>query len=35
VNDIAHERTDRSRGLFLAGIEWDDLYPRLARIAAP
>ena len=35
VSDVAHERTDRSRGLFLAGIEWNGLYPRLVQIAAP
>jgi hypothetical protein len=33
VDDVDHSRSDRSRGLFLAGIEWDGLWPRLRRIA--
>jgi len=34
VDDIAHAASDRSRGLFLAGIEWDGPWPRLRKIAA-
>jgi hypothetical protein len=35
LDDLAHATSDRSRGLFLAGIEWDGPWPRLRRIAAP
>ena len=29
LDDIAHERTDRSKGLYLARIEWDGIWPRV------
>jgi len=35
LDDVGHQRSDRSRGLFLAGLQWDGLWPRLRRIAAP
>jgi beta-fructofuranosidase len=35
VDDVSHAASDRSLGLFLAGIEWDGLWPRLRRITAP
>jgi predicted GH43/DUF377 family glycosyl hydrolase len=35
LDDVAHASTDRSRGLYLAGIEWDGCWPRLRKIAGP
>jgi len=32
---VAHAASDRSRGLFLAGIQWDGCWPRLRKIVAP
>lgn len=29
LDDIAHERTDRTKGLYLARIEWDGIWPRV------
>lgn len=29
LNDLNHEWSDRTKGLFLAGIEWDNIWPRL------
>jgi hypothetical protein len=32
VDDVAHARSDRTKGLFLAGIEWEGGLPRIATL---
>lgn len=33
INDIHHEYSDRTKGLFLANLEWDGRWPRIARLS--
>jgi len=33
VDDVDHKHSDRTRGLFIAGLEWDGLWPRVRRLS--
>ncbi len=35
IDDVAHTRSDRSRGLFLASIRWDATHPIVTSLEAP
>jgi hypothetical protein len=34
INDVMHTQSDRTRGLFLAGIVWDGMHPRVTDLPA-